>query len=28
LVKFLESTGHPPRIVTVSGPFLEPELAP
>jgi len=25
LVKFLESTGHPPRIVGVSGPYLEPE---
>ena len=28
LVKFLESTGHPPRIVAVSGPFLEPDLEP
>jgi Ala-tRNA(Pro) deacylase len=25
LVKFLESTGHPPRIVGVSGPFQEPD---
>jgi Ala-tRNA(Pro) deacylase len=28
LVKFLESTGHPPRIVRVSGPALEPDLDP
>jgi Ala-tRNA(Pro) deacylase len=27
LVKFLESTGHPPRIVAVSGPFVEPDSA-
>ena len=27
LVKFLESTGHPPRIVAVAGPFQEPDLA-
>ena len=25
LVKFLESTGHPPRIVGVAGPFVEPD---
>ena len=25
LVKFLESTGHPPRIVGVTGPYLEAE---
>src|ERR1043165_3220313 len=25
LVKFLESTGHPPRIVGVAGPFQEPD---
>src|SRR6266446_5164461 len=25
LVKFLESTGHPPRIVAVAGPFQEPD---
>ena len=25
LVKFLESTGHPPRIVGVTGPFLVPD---
>ena len=25
LVKFLESTGHPPRIVGVEGPYLGPE---
>ena len=25
LVKFLESTGHPPRIVGVTGPDLEPD---
>jgi Ala-tRNA(Pro) deacylase len=24
LVKFLEAAGHPPRIMTVTGPFLEP----
>ena len=27
LVKFLESTGHPPRIVGVAGPCSEPDLA-
>ena len=27
LVKFLESTGHPPRIVGVTGPYLGPDLA-
>ena len=25
LVKFLESTGHPPRIVGVAGPLQEPD---
>jgi len=28
LVKFLESTGHPPRIVGVTGPDLDPGSAP
>ena len=27
LVKFLESTGHPPRIVEVAGPYEGPDLA-
>ena len=27
LVKFLESTGHEPRIVEVAGPYLGPDLA-
>jgi Ala-tRNA(Pro) deacylase len=28
LVKFLESTGHPPRIIDVAGPYLGPESDP
>ena len=27
LVKFLESTGHPPRVVEVAGPYMGPDLA-